>query len=121
VCRNGWVLAAYLMIAGAGVAAINDPSPALVQQAGHVITDVWAVFCLFAASTGVVGICSARTLLDLVGSGIAASACFVWGASLVLQAIQGDTATPYTAACAAGALTALFVQRWIDLTKAYRQ
>lgn len=111
----------YLFVAGAGVAALLAPSPALVEQGGALLTDVWAGLCLVGAVIGTFGVCSGRTLPDLIGSGVAASACFVWGVSLVLQAVATGIGTTYTAACAAGALSVVFTQHCVNLVRAPRE
>lgn len=113
----------YALIACAGVSALLSPSPALVQQGGMLLTGVWAVLCLIGAVVGVFGVWTARILPDLIGSGIAASACFVWGASLVLQAVDVEVSgtPPYTAACAAAALATVFTQHCVNLVRAPRE
>lgn len=113
----------YTLIACAGASALLAPSPALVKQAGTVLTIVWAVLCLAGAVVGTCGIWAGRILPDLIGSGLAASACFVWGASLVLQAIDTTVpgTPPYTAACAAAALATVFTQHCVNLVRAPRE
>lgn len=118
---NGFAVLAYLFMAGAGASALlAEPSPSLVQQGGYALTAVWSAVSIAGAVTGFLGVLSRSPVWVLLGSGLCASACLLWGASLVLQAVYAGTRTQYTAACAAGALVALFVQHCLDVASARR-
>lgn len=113
----------YVLVACAGVSALLTPSPALVQQGGTLLTTMWAILCLGGAAVGTAGIWMANLLGDLIGSGLAASACFVWAVSLLLQAVDSTVGgtPPYTAACAAAALATVFTQHCVNLVRAPKE
>lgn len=112
--RYGLVVIAYLLLGLSGVLAFFSASSSLLQQGGLVIVVAWGVFCLTGSILGLFGISTGRTLFELLGCGLGASASLTWTVSLVLQAVARGNALPLTAACMAGMLTVLLIQRWVD-------
>ena len=108
---------AYVLLALAGVLAFCIPSPTLLMQGGYYVVVPWGTTCLVGGVTGLVGLIWHRSLSELIGASLGASASLTWTAALIVQATSTQSAA-YTAACMAGVLALLFTQRWVDI---YRQ
>lgn len=110
------MLIAYLLIAAAGVSVIVDaPSPALSRQGGTAIVAAWASLCILGGLLGVAGVLAHKVVLDVTGAGLCSTACLVWGASVVLQAVNANTTGSVTAACVAFTVQSLFLRRFVDV------
>jgi hypothetical protein len=126
--RRTWLLPgfclslAYLVSGGCGLLVLLGwpPSPSLAEQGGRVIIDFWAIQGVVAALFGLVGLLFKRWMLVVAGSWLAASASLTWGASLILQALTTQSATPLTAACMAATLSAVLAQHGRDVIRMVR-
>lgn len=106
---------AYLLFAASGTVALAvQPSTALENQGGKVIVVAWGVLCLTVSVLGLIGIFFRQLVIELIGTGLASSASLVLSAALTLQAVTTASAVPLTSACATGALSFLFAQRFRD-------
>lgn len=109
------MIAAYILFAASGtVALLIRPSSALRLQGGTVIVIIWGVLCLTVSVLGLIGIFFRKPVIELIGTGLASSASLVLCASLMLQAIAMANTVPLISACATGALSFLFMQRFRD-------
>lgn len=109
------MIAAYVLFAASGtVALLIRPTTSLKIQGGTVILVVWGILCLTVSVLGLIGIFFRKPVIELIGTGLASSASLVLSVSLMMQAITVSSTAPLTSACATGALSFLFMQRFRD-------
>jgi hypothetical protein len=115
-----WLMVIYVLFTLSGLLALTSPSPVLLRQGGQAIAIAWAVCCLLGAAIGLWGTLSRRTVIELAGQSIGATASLTWVVALIMQAIDTHSRSPLTSACLAGTTVALILQRWIDAARAQR-
>jgi len=109
------MMLAYVMLGLAGILTLLvTPSAALAREGGQTLVIIWGTLCLIGGFLGLTGLFLRKTLIELIGGGLAATVSLTWTASLVLQAISTWSPVALPAACVAGALTLLLVQRQVD-------
>lgn len=105
---------AYVMCGISGLLAFAvEPSPSLARQGGGFLVYAWASVQLSGCLLGLIGLLKGRVLIEIIGAGCSALTSLLWCVSLVMQAVRTESAAPMSAACMAGALTALLVHRWV--------
>lgn len=114
---KGFVVTAYLLMGVAGVSALQTPSASLKEQGGYIIIVAWSAFCILGMLFGLSGFLLSRGVLEIIGIGLLTAASLTWATAVILQAMANTNSVAVAAICLALAVTALLIQRLLDVAR----
>ena len=115
---KGFVVTAYFLMGVAGISALQTPSASLQQQGGYIIIVAWSACCILGMLFGLSGFLLPRGVLEIIGIGLLIAASLTLATAVILQAVANTNSVAVAAICLALAVTALFVQRLLDVLRA---
>jgi hypothetical protein len=114
---KGFVVTAYLLMGVAGGFSLQAPSASLQKQGGYIIIVAWSACCILGMLFGLSGFLLSRGVLEIIGIGLLTAASLTWATAVILQAVSNTNSVAVAAICLALAVTALFVQRLLDVAR----
>ncbi len=106
------LVAAYVLLAAAGFAALLWPTPS-VGSAGRGVSDVWATFLATGGVLSAVGAARRTWFAEWVGLPLLATVWAVYGLAAAWLAATQTRPTSVPAALAFTGVAALIVARWV--------